>query len=102
MSNEQIILIPLTVDDLLSRVREIVLEVVKQNQEEKLQATLLSASEACQLFKPKISKATLHEWTKRGLIPVYRIGGRIFYKYSEVIDSAKRLRKFDRNKHYLL
>lgn len=101
MSNEQIILIPLTVDDLLDKIRGIVTEVVKQNQEEQLQAKLLSASEACLLFNPKISKATLHEWTKQGLIPLYRIGGRIFYKYSEVIDSAKRLRKFDRNKHYL-
>lgn len=98
MSNEQIILFPLNVDDLLSRIREIVSEEVKQNREVKLHATLLSPAETCKLFSPTISKVTLHEWTKQGLIPSYRMGGRVYYNYGEVIESAKRIRKHDRDK----
>lgn len=41
---------------------------------------------------------SLHEWTKQGLIPAYRMGGRVYYNYAEVIDSAKRIRKYDRDK----
>lgn len=98
MNSEQIIFIPLTVDDLLNRVREIVSEAVKQNQEEKLKAKLLSPTETCKLFSPTISKVTLYEWTKQGLIPSYRMGGRVYYNYAEVIESAKRIKKFDRDK----
>lgn len=100
--NDQVILIPITVDQLLQSIREIVDEVVKEHREQELQARLLSASETVKLFKPTISKVTLHNWTTQGLIPIHRIGGRLFYKYSEVINAAKKLRKYDRDKHFLV
>jgi len=37
--------------------------------------------------KLQISLQTLHDWSKRGLLKSYIIGGRVFYKESE-IDSA--------------
>lgn len=98
MSNEQIVLIPITVNELLDKVKEVISEALKTNQEIKLQGTLLSPTETCKIFSPTISKVTLYEWTKQGLIPSYRIGGRVYYNYGEVIESAKRIRKFDRDK----
>lgn len=98
MSNEQFILIPITVNELLDKVKEIVLDAVKQNHDVKQRATLLSPTETCKLFSPTISKVTLYQWTKQGLIPSYRMGGRVYYNYAEVIESAKRIRKHDRDK----
>lgn len=101
MNNEQIILIPITVDELLNRIKAIMSEVLKEKHEEVLRARLLSPAETCKLFSPTISKVTLYEWTKQGLIPSYRIGGRVYYNYAEVIESAKRIRKFDRDKQVI-
>lgn len=42
----------------------------------------LSRKEVCELLK--ISMATLHYYTKDGILQGYRIGGRVLYKLSEV------------------
>jgi hypothetical protein len=102
MNNEQIVLLPISLDALLKKVQEIVTKVLEGNQEDKFQAMLLSPAEACKLFNPKISKVTLHEWTKKGLIPSHRIGGRVFYKVSELIESARPIKKYDRNKQLII
>ena len=39
-----------------------------------------------------ISLPTLHDWTKSGRIKAYRIGSRILYKSSEVIDSLTQIK----------
>ena len=65
----------------------------KVAQEEKL----LSASEACKLFVPAISRLTLIRWTKADLLKEYRIGGRVYYKQSEIIEAAKHLEKYKSN-----
>lgn len=35
----------------------------------------------------KITLPTLHDWTKKGLLKAYRIGNRIRYKETEVIET---------------
>lgn len=62
----------------------------KRDQEERL----LSASEACKLFVPAISRLTLIRWTKADYLKEHRIGGRVYYKQSEIISSAKHLQKY--------
>jgi hypothetical protein len=98
MEANQILLTPVSLNDLLSQIKVIVAGAVKEHQAAELKQVLLSPAETCKLFNPTISKVTLHEWTKQGLIPSYRMGGRIYYNYGEVIESAKRIRKFDRDK----
>lgn len=98
MNTNEILLTPATLNDLLTKIKEIVTEAFKEHQNTELKEMLLSPAETCTLFKPKISKVTLHEWTKQGLIPARRIGGRVYYNYGEVIESAKRIRKYDRDK----
>jgi Helix-turn-helix domain len=69
---------------------------------EKLPAThkeeekLYSPEEACRLFHPVISKSTLHNWATQGLIPNQKIGGRIYYKLSDVITAGATLKKHRR------
>jgi hypothetical protein len=84
-------------------VREIAAEVckilfdelpsLKQQPEEQL----IAASVACKIFAPAISRKTLNNWTKEGLIKAYRIASRVYYKRSEVIASTKELKKYRRS-----
>ena len=36
----------------------------------------------------KVSKVTIHEWTKKGILEKYKIGNRIFYKKNEVLKAV--------------
>jgi len=47
--------------------------------------TFLTRKETAE--KLKISLVTLNDWSKRGLIQSYLIGGRVLYKHSEIENS---------------
>lgn len=98
MDTPQILLTPVPVNDFTELIKATINHAFETKQRKEFEEKLLTAVEACKIFVPAIAKSTLHQWTAQGLIPVYRIGGRIFYKYSEIIDSAQRIKKFDRNK----
>lgn len=49
---------------------------------------LLTRKEAAD--KLNISLVTLNDWTKRGMIPAYTIGGRVLYKDSELEQSLNK------------
>ena len=55
---------------------------------------LISPAETCKIFVPSISRNTLQAWTDAGHLVRYDIGGRIYYRYSEVIEAAKSLKKY--------
>lgn len=42
--------------------------------------------------KLKISLVTLNDWTKRGIVQSYIIGGRVLYKESEVVESLNEVK----------
>ena len=89
----QILLSGITPEQLVELLRPMIREEFRlgmSKQEEKL----ISPAEACKLFKPAISKTTLAAWTKQGLLTEYRIGGRVYYKISEVFKSLKSLKKY--------
>jgi len=46
---------------------------------------LLKIEEACQLLK--VSKVTIHKWKKQNKIRSYRIGRKIYFKKSELLNS---------------
>lgn len=89
-----IVLSQIPFDDLLNQLAERVSQVLKDQQKQQLEEKLLSPAETCQLFQPKISLPTLNRWTKDGHLTMYRIGGRTFYKYSEVLQAAKELKRY--------
>ena len=89
-----IILTPIPLDILLQSFREIIKEEMKIQQLNDLQEKLLSPKETCALFRPKICLPTLARWSEQGLIPRHDLGGRVWYKYSEILASLKRLKKY--------
>jgi hypothetical protein len=91
---DNIILSPIPLDTLLQSLRSVIKEVIQAEQLNDLQEKLLSPAEACKIFQPKISKPTLASWSDKGLITERRMGGRIFYRYSELIEAAKTLKKY--------
>lgn len=51
--------------------------------------TYLSPEEARKVFKPAISKSTLHRWQDKKLIKRHIMGGRVCYKLSEIEEYIK-------------
>jgi len=93
-----LILTNVPVESLLEPFKDIVrreLEAHFSKNEEEEQ--LLSREEARKIFIPSVSKVTLIKWERLGLLYSYRIGGRIYYKRSEVILSAQQIRRYGRN-----
>ncbi|MDO6439751.1 helix-turn-helix domain-containing protein [Cyclobacterium sp. 1_MG-2023] len=62
-------------------IREVVKDIQPQNSTQPSE-TLLTRRETAD--KLKISLVTLNDWTKRGIIQSYLIGGRVLYKDSEI------------------
>lgn len=92
---EPIVMVPVDLDTFLRKIKDVIVEVVKGSETES-QESLLSPSETCQLFAPRISKTTLAKWTKAGTLKSYRIGGRLFYKRSEILEAVKIVKRYDR------
>lgn len=55
---------------------------------------LISPAETMKLFTPKISAPTLKKWADAGLLHMIRIGGRTWYKASEVFAAGQHLKKY--------
>jgi excisionase family DNA binding protein len=60
-------------------------ELKKDIQKVRDQDELLTRDEAAKLLKINIS--TLYNWTRKGKIPSYGIGYRVYYKRSEILNS---------------
>jgi len=85
------------VDELKSLMQTLIRQEIRAKQNEELQEKLISPAETCKLFQPQISKVTLNKWTKDGRLQEHRIGGRVFYKYSEVINSLQTLKRYSKS-----
>jgi hypothetical protein len=93
METNQIIFSGVSAQELVELFRPILKEEVKSIVDSKEEA-LLSPAETCKVFVPSITKATLNTWTKKGMIQEHRIGGRVFYKRSEIIEKSIKLKKY--------
>jgi hypothetical protein len=96
MSNDLTFSFP--IEALTDRIVERVLEKLSE-QQAPVEERLITTDEACQIFIPKISRATLIKWAKDypNLIKAYRIGdGRSYYKRSEILSSARELKKYEK------
>lgn len=94
--NENIILSPIPLDQLTGLLTSIVREEIRAKNVEDLHEKLLSPEETCKLFVPAISIATLNNYSNQGLVKKHYLGRLTFYKYSEVIDAVKTLKKYSR------
>lgn len=93
MLGNQIYMSGFTPEELISLFRDVIKEELVKLQTDKVEK-LLSPAETCKIFQPKISKTTLKSWTDQGLLSDHRIGGRVFYKLSEVLEKSKTLKRY--------
>jgi hypothetical protein len=63
---------------------------------EKYEEKFLSATEARKFFNPELSPTTLWRWSGQGLLTKHYFGKKAFYKYSEILEAAKTLKKYRR------
>jgi hypothetical protein len=96
MVKEQVLFSPIPIEELEARFQKIIKEEIYKKDQESTLEKLLSPEETRKLFTPAVSKVTLHHWAKQGRIKQHRIGSRVFYKYSEVLDSLVHLKKYGR------
>jgi excisionase family DNA binding protein len=94
---QQTILYVLTLEDLKNTFSEVVKKeitpLIQNNTTSKNQEKLLSRFEVAKLLK--ISLTTLNDRTKRGLIPAYRLGNRVYYKPEEIENSLIKVRNIN-------
>jgi len=79
----------LKADQLLTRLDNLQSQLIEINKKvsEHPNVTLLSRQQTAKILG--ISLMTLYTWTKKGIIPAYRIGNKIKYKKSEVFESME-------------
>jgi excisionase family DNA binding protein len=65
------------------------LKAIKQNFQPKEPVELLTREETAEYLK--ISLSTLWHWSKKGILPSYGIGNRVYYKRSEVESTLIRI-----------
>ncbi|WP_269224025.1 helix-turn-helix domain-containing protein [Flavobacterium sp. IMCC34518] len=53
---------------------------------------LLTREETAKMLS--VSLVTLWEWTRKDLIPAYRIGNKVRYKKGEVLEALQKMNKF--------
>lgn len=53
---------------------------------------LLTRDETAKMLS--VSLVTLWDWTRKDLIPAYRIGNKVRYKKSEVLEALQKMNKF--------
>lgn len=87
-------LIQQLVQPLTTELKTFIKELFEANKEEELQAKFLSPAETCKLFQPKISLVTLNAWEKAGHLTKYYIGGRTYYRYDEIMQAVKHLKRY--------
>ncbi|HZG73854.1 MAG TPA: hypothetical protein VEY51_20140 [Chondromyces sp.] len=91
---ENVILSPIPLEQLVAQIQHVVRQEINNQQALEYQEKLLSPKETCKLFNPSISIVTLNSWSNKGLITKHYIGGRTYYKQSEVLEASKTLKKY--------
>ena len=58
------------------------------------ETTLLKPDQVAMLFK--VSKVTIHQWTKQGILKAYHINSRKYYKKGEILEALESQKKYNR------
>lgn len=89
MVESQITILNITKDDLFELMVEAV-QVAKKKEPQPEVKDLLTRKETADLLN--VNVATLWRWTNSGKLIQYGIGGRTYYKRSEVLEAVKSLK----------
>lgn len=86
----QVNLIGIEPDEFINAISEKVLTKLNERLEKKPNQ-YLSAKDVCDRFK--VSKPTIHDWCKRGILKPRKLGARVYYRLDE-IENAMRIKKY--------
>ncbi|GEN74212.1 helix-turn-helix domain-containing protein [Chryseobacterium lathyri] len=70
------------INEIVSKVKESLLTDLEKTFKENESKRYLSADEVCQCFG--VSKPTIHEWRKRGILIPHKLGSRVYYRLDEI------------------
>lgn len=62
---------------------------VRENQERGTSKKFISLDEVRNMFQPAISKMTIYRYVKEGVLPSYRLKGKIYFTYEDVIQACQ-------------
>ncbi len=89
---EQLKFIQVTPNELVNLISESVKtqfhelsNLLKENQSTKEEKDFLTRHETAKLFK--VSLPTVHLWQENGILKVYKMGRRSYFKYSELLET---------------
>ncbi|WP_034671595.1 helix-turn-helix domain-containing protein [Epilithonimonas caeni] len=85
---DEILLSKVTKDDLIKEIREAVIQELKPflKEENLIEANaddLMCRKDVCRMFN--IHESTLNRWKNLGKLISYNMGGKVFYKRSEIL-----------------
>jgi hypothetical protein len=90
----QMILTPVSITSLMDGVREIVRAELQQQSRADLSEKLMTAKEAADLLR--VSLVTLWQWEKDGRVKKHIMGGRAYYKHSEIMAGMDSLQRYEK------
>ncbi len=67
------------------------LQEIKDNLKPKEQTKYLGRNQVAELLGINVS--SVHNWTQKGILQAYQIGGRIYYKLEELEEAIVKLQK---------
>ena len=94
---KELILSPIPIDVLMGQIQQVVRAEIESCTKQQMGEKLLSTKEACKLFEPAITPATLYNWCNSGYVARQFINNRFYYKYTDVMNAAKTLKRYRRN-----
>jgi len=94
---DNIVLTPVPMEQLINSFRQVVKEEIRAAGEKELLEKFFSPKEACKLFQPAITRQTLDAIAKQnGVLKKHYLGGKVFYKYSELIGAIKNYKRYQK------
>ncbi|ASE62579.1 DNA-binding protein [Chryseobacterium indologenes] len=70
------------ISEIVSKVKESLLTDLEKAFKENEPKRYLSADDICERFG--VTKPTIHEWRKRGILKSYKLGSRVYYRLDEI------------------
>ncbi|TCI85322.1 helix-turn-helix domain-containing protein [Tenacibaculum sp. M341] len=77
----------ITAETLIGQIKEVLKDLNPTQQPQTTTDKLLTRKEVCKLLQ--VSLVTVHNWTKQGILNPYRIGNKLRFKESEVLEALQ-------------
>ena len=84
-------------DAIVPEIQQLIESAFKKHSSEALAEKFLSVDEARKMFQPEIARGTLYNWCDAGYLNSFSIGGKRYFKYSELVDAVQKIKKYSRN-----